>query len=107
MTLDGAPGEAPEFKDVSYTDCQPTLFSGSTPCGEVAEWLKAAVLKTVEVERLPGVRIPSSPPVPNHPQQSLEQRSEPLPSVPWWRESTQADARTSQNQPDSRNGGGA
>jgi hypothetical protein len=30
--------------------------------GEVAEWFKAAVLKTVEVERLPGVRIPSSPP---------------------------------------------
>jgi hypothetical protein len=28
----------------------------------VAEWFKAAVLKTVEVERLPGVRIPSSPP---------------------------------------------
>ena len=30
--------------------------------GEVAEWFKAAVLKTVEAERLPGVRIPSSPP---------------------------------------------
>ena len=27
----------------------------------MAEWFKAAVLKTVEVERLPGVRIPSSP----------------------------------------------
>src|SRR5690242_9562203 len=30
--------------------------------GEVAEWFKAAVLKTVEAGRLPGVRIPSSPP---------------------------------------------
>src|SRR4029453_5022880 len=32
-----------------------------TQSGEVAGWFKAAVLKTVEVERLPGVRIPSSP----------------------------------------------
>lgn len=31
--------------------------------GEVAEWLKAAVLKTVErVIHVPGVRIPPSPP---------------------------------------------
>ncbi len=30
--------------------------------GEVAEWLKAAVLKTVERLRVPGVRIPPSPP---------------------------------------------
>jgi hypothetical protein len=29
--------------------------------GEVAEWFKAAVLKTVELERVPGVRIPPSP----------------------------------------------
>jgi hypothetical protein len=29
--------------------------------GEVAEWLKATVLKTVDVERRPGVRIPPSP----------------------------------------------
>jgi hypothetical protein len=28
----------------------------------VAEWFKAAVLKTVELERVPGVRIPPSPP---------------------------------------------
>jgi hypothetical protein len=35
--------------------------------GEVAEWFKAAVLKTVEVERLPGVRIPSSPPASSSP----------------------------------------
>jgi hypothetical protein len=33
----------------------------------VAEWFKAAVLKTVEAGRLPGVRIPSSPPVLTHP----------------------------------------
>jgi hypothetical protein len=30
--------------------------------GEMAEWLKAAVLKTVESLRAPGVRIPLSPP---------------------------------------------
>ena len=30
--------------------------------GEMAEWFKAAVLKTVEPERVPGVRIPLSPP---------------------------------------------
>jgi hypothetical protein len=28
----------------------------------MAEWLKAAVLKTVRVERLSGVRIPLPPP---------------------------------------------
>jgi hypothetical protein len=28
----------------------------------MAEWLKAAVLKTVELERVPGVRIPLPPP---------------------------------------------
>lgn len=32
------------------------------PPGEVAEWFKAAVLKTVEVSQPPGVRIPPSPP---------------------------------------------
>jgi hypothetical protein len=31
--------------------------------GEVAEWLKAAVLKTVELMRAPGVQIPPSPPI--------------------------------------------
>ena len=30
--------------------------------GGVAEWLKAAVLKTVERLRVPGVRIPPPPP---------------------------------------------
>ncbi len=30
----------------------------------MAEWFKAAVLKTVGSERGPGVRIPLSPPVP-------------------------------------------
>lgn len=32
------------------------------PNGGVAEWLKAAVLKTVERLRVPGVRIPPPPP---------------------------------------------
>ena len=31
-------------------------------CGEMVEWFKAAVLKTVEVSNPPGVRIPLSPP---------------------------------------------
>ncbi len=31
--------------------------------GEVAEWSIAAVLKTAEPVRVPGVRIPPSPPV--------------------------------------------
>ena len=30
--------------------------------GEVAEWFKAVVLKTTELETVPGVRIPPSPP---------------------------------------------
>lgn len=30
--------------------------------GEMAEWFKAAVLKTVVLSRAPGVRIPLSPP---------------------------------------------
>ena len=33
------------------------------PVGGVAEWLKAAVLKTVERLRVPGVRIPPPPPL--------------------------------------------
>jgi hypothetical protein len=45
---------------IEFVGLSRTLMVGST--GEVAEWFKAAVLKTVEVERLPGVRIPSSPP---------------------------------------------
>ena len=32
-------------------------------CGEMAEWLKAPVLKTGDGETHPGVRIPLSPPV--------------------------------------------
>jgi hypothetical protein len=29
----------------------------------MGEWLKPAVLKTVELERVPGVRIPLPPPI--------------------------------------------
>jgi hypothetical protein len=36
--------------------------SGKIMSGGMAEWLKAAVLKTVELERVPGVRIPLPPP---------------------------------------------
>jgi hypothetical protein len=32
-------------------------------CGGVAEWLNAAVLKTVRLERVSGVRIPPPPPL--------------------------------------------
>ena len=37
---------------------------GTCACGELGEWLKPAVLKTVVLERVPGVRIPRSPPIP-------------------------------------------
>ena len=41
-------------------------LSAAAPCtiaaGGVAEWLKAAVLKTVVPARVPGVRIPPPPP---------------------------------------------
>jgi hypothetical protein len=33
------------------------------PCGELAEWLMAPVLKTGILERVSGVRIPRSPPL--------------------------------------------
>src|SRR5208282_6180967 len=39
-------------------DCSKTVVAG-----EVAEWLKAPVLKTGVRETVPGVRIPPSPPV--------------------------------------------
>ena len=43
-----------------------SLFLFCFPCastsGEVAEWFKALVLKTSGPERVPGVRIPPSPP---------------------------------------------
>lgn len=35
----------------------------TNPAGGVAEWLNAAVLKTVELARVPGVRIPPPPPL--------------------------------------------
>ena len=43
--------------EITVSDCRVR----NAQWGEVAEWLKAAVLKTVEAGRLPGVRIPSSP----------------------------------------------
>ncbi len=43
---------------------EPTEFAKYSEflCGEVAEWSKAAVLKTADPSRGPGVRIPPSPP---------------------------------------------
>ena len=38
------------------------IYPRFTLSGEVAEWSIAAVLKTVELSRAPGVRIPPSPP---------------------------------------------
>ena len=38
------------------------LSAANRPCGEVAEWSMAVVLKTTEPETVPGVRIPPSPP---------------------------------------------
>ena len=49
---------------------QPTSCISEPVCsktvliGEVAEWLMAPVLKTGVPERVPGVRIPPSPPFP-------------------------------------------
>ena len=39
------------------------MESGKIEDGGMAEWLKAAVLKTVSVERRSGVRIPLPPPL--------------------------------------------
>jgi hypothetical protein len=38
------------------------MKSGKIEDGGMGEWLKPAVLKTVELERVPGVRIPLPPP---------------------------------------------
>ena len=43
--------------------CKPAFIIYTQPAGGVAEWLNAAVLKTVEPSRAPGVRIPPPPPV--------------------------------------------
>ena len=43
----------------------PVRGSCTVSRGEMAEWFKAAVLKTVGSERGPGVRIPLSPPSPS------------------------------------------
>ena len=42
--------------------CEVIGKSGSLKFGGMAEWFKAAVLKTVEPVRVPGVRIPLPPP---------------------------------------------
>ena len=39
------------------------MQSGKIESGGMGEWLKPAVLTTVGVERLPGVRIPLPPPI--------------------------------------------
>lgn len=40
-----------------------SVCAKSMPRGGLAEWFKAAVLKTVVLERVPGVRIPHPPPL--------------------------------------------
>ena len=42
--------------------CARTVEKEASCCGGVAEWLNAAVLKTVERASVPGVRIPPPPP---------------------------------------------
>lgn len=42
---------------------KPPLIFQTRVAGGVAEWLNAAVLKTVEPSRAPGVRIPPPPPL--------------------------------------------
>ena len=43
-------------------DLRATVVLDVVRRGGMAEWFKAAVLKTVEPERVPGVRIPLPPP---------------------------------------------
>ena len=38
------------------------LYNSKIDIGSVAEWFKAAVLKTAEPKMVPGVRIPALPP---------------------------------------------
>ena len=47
----------------AHPSCGEPRKSCISRIGEVAEWLKVAVSKTVELERVPRVRIPPSPPV--------------------------------------------
>ena len=47
--------EIPQQREKSFKCFENLIF------GELAEWLNAAVLKTVEGASLPGVRIPDSP----------------------------------------------
>src|SRR5438876_11381364 len=62
----------PLRKETDYTRCdtmaerderaKPPDLEQNTPSGEMAEWSMAVVLKTTEPVRVPGVRIPLSPP---------------------------------------------
>ena len=56
------------LEDAPFADARPHPASGRRDAiiagyGEMAERLNAAVLKTVERESVPGVRIPLSPPL--------------------------------------------
>jgi hypothetical protein len=48
--------------DVAVSIPEPEVFRIKWADGEMAEWSMAVVLKTTVAERLPGVRIPLSPP---------------------------------------------
>lgn len=49
--------------DNKHTPCKPRCFLYAlNPCGQVAEWFKAAVLKTAVGASSPWVRIPPCPP---------------------------------------------
>ena len=50
-------------QEIPFLACLPRRIRiNPASAGEVAEWSNAAVLKTVERESVPGVRIPVSPP---------------------------------------------
>ena len=64
-TSTGAPGttkqKVPERQDFPPASTWQQVHLGRVAAGRVAEWLKAAVLKTAEVQNASGGSNPSSP----------------------------------------------
>ena len=62
-SLRASPPPAAVIRDLSWRPIPPLgILSARSLPGGVAEWSKAAVLKTAVLARVPGVRIPSPPP---------------------------------------------
>jgi hypothetical protein len=54
-----------------FIACGTFFDTRRVPRGGVAEWFKAAVLKTAVPETVPWVRIPPSPPTTRNPREAL------------------------------------